>query len=180
MNKKNVLPITADYFLNELHVSDKEQLVFLMNDKGIYDNTLKVPHPYGIDDAETWLEIVYKKKLTEPIQTEWVIRDKEGLLIGGIGLVQSMIDKPHKNELGYWLGRPYWGKGIMTEVVKKLSDHLLANTDLVRLEAHVFAHNFPSMKVLEKAGFKREGILRKNHKKNDTYLDGFLYAKLDD
>lgn len=172
------LIINQELLLDEYAVTDKERLAMLLNDKGIYDNTLKIPFPYTIEDAETWMEIVYKKKLIEPIRTEYAIRNQTGELIGGIGLVKSMIDQPHKNEIGYWLGRSYWGQGIMSKVVQFYSDHLLNKTVLVRIEARVFTHNKPSARVLEKAGFLFEGKIKKDHHKNGQYIDSLLYGKI--
>ena len=173
-----MIQINSKIYLDEFKLSDKDQLVLLMNDKAIFENTLTIPFPYLAADAEQWLNVVFDKKQKEPIQTEWVIRNEDHKLIGGIGLVQTMRGGPHRNEIGYWLGKPYWGQGIMTKVVIKYVDYLLDLTDLVRIEARVFKHNPASARVLEKAGFNREGLHEKYCKKGDQYIDAYMFAKL--
>ncbi len=79
---------------------------------------------------------------------------------------------------GYWLGEPWWGRGIMTAAAKATADFVLAHYDFVRLEAAVFAWNPASMRVLEKAGFEREGVLRQSVWKDGRIADAVLYARL--
>ncbi len=76
----------------------------------------------------------------------------------------------HKDEIGYWLGKPFWNKGIMTDVIKKICSIGFNNFNLIRIEATVFTYNIPSKKVLEKAGFMPEGTLRKFYKKDQKFI----------
>jgi RimJ/RimL family protein N-acetyltransferase len=80
--------------------------------------------------------------------------------------------------MGYWLGEPYWGRGWMTRAVQAASEWALDDYKLIRVFAHVFSHNVGSMRVLEKAGFEREGIMRRSAIKNGVVLDQVLYAKV--
>jgi RimJ/RimL family protein N-acetyltransferase len=82
----------------------------------------------------------------------------------------------HKDELGYWLGRDYWTKGIMSRVVKSFCSYGFDSLHLIRIEATVFEHNLSSSRVLEKCGFQYEGILKKYYMKDDNFIDVRLYA----
>ena len=95
---------------------------------------------------------------------------------GGIGLTKIVAG--HKAGLGYWLAVPYRGRGIMTKAVKQMSKIGFTKFKLRRIEAKVFLFNKKSTQVLKRAGFEYEGILRKNIKKGNQYLDTYLYAKV--
>ncbi|MCF7866558.1 GNAT family N-acetyltransferase [Candidatus Woesearchaeota archaeon] len=88
------------------------------------------------------------------------------------------IEHRHKANFGYWLAEPYWGKGIMSEAVKQALTEFNKKFDIKRIEAGVFSWNKASMKVLEKNGFKLEGILKKAIKKENKYIDEHMYAKI--
>ena len=99
----------------------------------------------------------------------------DGSVVGAIGL--HHIETNHKCELGYWLGRAYWGRGIVTAAVQLVTAHAFEKLHLQRVYAKVFPYNPTSMRVLEKAGFTLEGIMKKSHKKDGKLLDEHLYAK---
>ena len=81
-------------------------------------------------------------------------------------------------EIGYWIGEPYWGLGIATRAVELLTQYGFNQLGLVRIYSGVFDFNVPSRKVLEKAGFKLEGIFEKSIIKNGEIRDEYRYAKL--
>ena len=81
-------------------------------------------------------------------------------------------------EMGYWLGEQYWGRGLMTRAVQAASEWALDEYKLTRIFAMVFSHNVGSVRVLEKAGFEREGTMRRSAIKNGVVLDQVLYAKV--
>jgi RimJ/RimL family protein N-acetyltransferase len=82
--------------------------------------------------------------------------------------------------IGYWLGEPYWGRGIMTDAVRRVTDHALGALGFVRLEAPVYEWNPASMRVLEKCGYVREAVLRKSVFKEGKLIDSMLYVKVKD
>ena len=82
----------------------------------------------------------------------------------------------HRAELGYWLAKSLWGRGIMTAVVGAARDHALAQWNLVRISAHVFTFNAASARVLETNGFVCEGLHRKRFLKDGQFLDARAYA----
>ena len=109
--------------------------------------------------------------------TDWAIRDKNKKLIGGCGFQMKYKRNSKKDELGYWLARSYWNKGIMTKVVNKLCEIGFNKFGLTRIEADVFLHNDASCRILEKAGFKLEGIIHKSVKKENKLIDVKMYYK---
>jgi RimJ/RimL family protein N-acetyltransferase len=83
-------------------------------------------------------------------------------------------------EIGYWLGEACWGRGIMTDALKLFTGHLLAGHDLLRLFALPFADNAASARVLEKAGYVREAVLRSSAVKYGVAKDQLLYARINE
>jgi ribosomal-protein-alanine N-acetyltransferase len=100
----------------------------------------------------------------------------DGQAIGSIGYVPGQDVERHSAEVGYWLGRAYWGRGIATAAVRALTVQLLDRPDFRRLHATVFAWNPASARVLEKAGYTLEGRLRDAVTKDGKTTDGLLYA----
>ncbi len=133
------------------------------------------PYPYRRRDAARWVEAA----LAQEEETHFAIATAAEL-IGGVGL-QLQSDVHRKSaELGYWLGEPFWGRGIATLAVRAMVDYAFDHFDLVRLYAHVFAGNPASERVLQKAGFVHEGVLRRSVFKNGRCLDQSLYALVRD
>jgi len=113
-----------------------------------------------------------------PEPTSWAI-EVDGLAVGAIGVTLKEGIYLKSAEFGYWLGEPYGGRGIMTEAVKAVSPYAMRRFGLIRLEAPVFEWNPASMRVLEKCGFVREGVLRASAVKDGQTIDRVLYALID-
>lgn len=175
---KNPRIIQNDFYLSEITDADKPAFIEHFKEKEIYNNTLRIPFPYTQEDADSWIEwtTTETKSLGRPIN--FAIRRRDGYLIGGIGFHGYDLDEPHRAELGYWLAKPYWKNGIMTEAVKSMCHYAFEELGLARLTAHVFHFNFGSARVLEKAGFQLEGYLRNHYSKDGQIFDGKLYAKV--
>jgi len=150
-----------------------------MNEPDIPRNTLTIPNPYTLQDAEQFYDKDTSWQELNNLQKDWSIRDGESL-IGGIGMMYNHGMDSHKTEIGYWLASSHRGRGIITECIRSFCATIFERTDIVRIEAHVFAHNVPSCRALEKAGFLKEGYLHKGFKKHDVYLDAWLYAFVKD
>ncbi|NEU10453.1 GNAT family N-acetyltransferase [Flavihumibacter sp. R14] len=131
------------------------------------------PHPFTVNDAISWISL--NRNNPKPCNLAITVNDD---VIGGIGISQQTDIYQLNAEIGYWLGEPYWNKGIMTEVVMAMVDYTFANFNVIRIYAGVFDHNIASMRVLEKAGFHREAIHRKAIYKYGEILDEHLYAIL--
>ena len=81
-------------------------------------------------------------------------------------------------EIGYWLGQQYWGRGIVTEALKLVTEYAFQTQNLLRLFALPFANNTGSIRVLEKAGYEREGLLRRSSVKFGEPRDQLLYSRI--
>jgi RimJ/RimL family protein N-acetyltransferase len=88
------------------------------------------------------------------------------------------VGKSHRAEVGYWLAKPFWGRGIVTAVVQRVCRHAFVEFGLVKIIAHVVTHNSASARVLEKCGFVQEGLLRKHFLKDGQFIDVKLFALL--
>ena len=154
--------------------SDKTSLLRVANNRNIWRNLAhRFPHPYTELDANHWFSLLR----SSPQPTHWAI-ELDGEAVGGIGVDIGDGVYVKSGHFGYWLGEPYWGRGIMTAAVRATSDYLLNELDLVRLEAPVFEWNPASMRVLEKCGFAREGVLRQGVFKDGQIIDAVLYARV--
>jgi len=154
--------------------ADKPALQRLADNRRVWINlSHRFPHPYTEADADSWLELLARK----PAPTNWAI-EVSGEFAGGIGIEPGEGIFSKCARFGYWLGEPYWGRGIMSAAVRATSDYILDNMDCVRLEAPVFDWNPPSMRVLEKSGFVREGLMRKSVFKDGKIIDAMLYARV--
>ena len=100
----------------------------------------------------------------------------DGEAAGSIGLFLGSDVYRRSAELGYWLGEPFWRKGIMTKAVQLMCEEAFRRYKLVRIYAEPFSTNLASRGVLEKAGFELEGIKRKSIFKNGCIQDSYLYA----
>jgi len=169
--------VDDNIFLSQMLSKDIGQLVKYLNDKEIFNNTLQIPFPYTKEDGEHFVSLCENKKKKYGKLTDWAIRDKNKKLIGGCGFQMKYNRNSKKDEIGYWLARPFWNKGIITKVVNKLCEIGFNKFSLTRIEAAVFLHNDASCRVLEKTGFKLEGIFRKSAKKGNKLLDVKRYCK---
>ncbi len=178
MSMNPVIKLPDGFFLSAVQTSDAAALVEYLNDREIYNTTLTIPYPYKEEHADSWIgrKLAYREKFGRDFT--FAIRDENGKLIGIVAADQYEPGKSHHTEIGYWLARPYWGRGIITNAVRAFVRHLFLETELKRVTAHIFAHNTASIRVVEKSGFVREGFLRKHYCKDGVYYDGFLYGIL--
>src|SRR5215469_11067950 len=131
------------------------------------------PHPYTRRDGIDFLEYAQ----TQEPECSFAI-EYGGEAVGGVGFLVGRDIARMTAEMGYWLTEELWGKGIVTRVVTATSDWALENYRLTRVFAMAFAYNAASIRVLEKAGFEREGMMRRSAIKNGVVLDQILFAKV--
>ncbi len=145
-----------------------------MNHRAVWRNVGdSIPHPYGRQDAEAFLARAEKEART------WQLAIVAGgVLVGGMGLYRFAGLKQFTAEAGYWLGPSHWGRGFKSEALRGMVEAAFARTDVQRIEAHVFAWNPASCRVLEKCGFQRDALLRRASFKDGELVDEFLYARL--
>lgn len=131
----------------------------------------RFPSPYTMADAEAFVS----RKLGQNPVTNFVIAIDDQLVgVIGIDFREDIYRKAPL--LGFWLAEKYWNRGIMTEVVKLVADYAFERLDIVHLPAGVLANNPGSMRVLEKAGFLKEGVLRNNVIKKGVIMDEYIYG----
>lgn len=169
------LQLDKDTMLTELRDSDVETLVWWLNDKDIYKRTLSIPFPYTESDAIDFISRCRAKDEEFGVQMTWAIRKSDGQLIGVIGLF-GKPEFPQKEEVGYWLARDFWGRGIMKKALQVVTNIAVEKYEIIRLEAPTFAFNLHSQKVAEKCGYQFEGTLRKALYKDGIYFDCRMYA----
>lgn len=135
------------------------------------------PSPYTLEDAESFAAFCCgADEARELIRVIAV----DGAAAGSISLTRGGDVYRRSAELGYWLGEAYWGRGIMTAAVREICRLGFAQWDIVRIYAEPFARNAGSRRVLEKAGFTLEGVMRSGACKNGEILDYCLYSLLKD
>lgn len=166
---------TEKFVLRPFKDGDAESMFKNINDPDIARGT-RIPQPYTLEIAKKWVvDNVEEQKKEKKEKVNFVI-EIDGEVAGSVGFAK--IEGTHKAEFGYWLAKKYWGQGIMSEAAKIAVDYGFKEMNLVRIYASAYAFNNASMKVLEKAGFKLEGIARKDILRNGKYTDRYMYAKV--
>lgn len=169
--------VSADIHLSAIVPQDREDMAAHLQEHAVSRYTLLVPYPYTLANADTWIAIVADDVARNGRETLWAIRENTGRLIGEVELSPGGRGREHCAEIGYWLARPFWGRGIMTTVVKAVVEHGFREFGLQRIFAPIFAVNSASARVLEKAGFHVEApLLRKQYQRDGRIFDGRLYA----
>ncbi len=164
----------GNIILRNWQEKDIKALVKNANNKEIWDNLRdEFPYPYTELAAKQWIIIANKDKPP----TNFAIIYK-GITVGGIGIIiQSDIFRINA-EIGYWVGKKYWNKGIATKALKAMVNYSFETFDINRLYAHVFESNNASISVLKKSGFLKEACLKKSVVKNNKIHDCYIYSIL--
>jgi RimJ/RimL family protein N-acetyltransferase len=135
----------------------------------------RFPHPYTRADGLAFLRHVTGP---EP-QTNFAI-EVDGEAAGGIGFVRGSDVERFSAEIGYWLGEAHWGRGIVSEALVLVTQHGFSAVNILRFYALPFADNVASARVLEKAGYVREALLKSSCVKYGKPRDQFLYARVNE
>lgn len=171
-----VVLTTERLILRPMRRDDIPALLPLIGAREVAATTLRIPHPYTLEDAESFLEYsagVWEKG--EGGRFGIFLKDGERLC-GGTGLVVNR--EHHHAEIGYWIGVPFWGKGYGTEAVRALVGYGFNQLKLNRIFASHYANNPASGKILQKLGMQYEGRLSKHYYKWGEYVDVELYGLL--
>lgn len=160
------------FTLRPFTIKDLDSLVKYANNPKIANNlTDKFPYPYTKENGKMFIEFANKNKPTNIFAI-----DINGEACGGIG-IHPQEDVHRKNaELGYWLGEPFWGNGIITKAIEQIADYGFKNFDITRIFARPYGTNLASQRVLEKTGFTLEARFEKTLFKNGEYKDELIYA----
>ncbi len=163
----------AQFTLRPWQHSDLPALVRNANDQEIAANmTDTFPHPFTIPAGEAFLQRVIGDTPAKVLAIEI-----DGEVCGSIGIFPQH-DIFHQNaELGYWLARKHWGKGIMTSAIQQIVDHGFENfPGIDRIYARPFGSNYASQRALDKAGFLLEAKFKGTILKNGKVDDELVYA----
>jgi RimJ/RimL family protein N-acetyltransferase len=131
-------------------LEDAKTVAMLANDRRIAENTARIPHPYKLSDAESFIAAANANEG----DALFLITLRDRTVIGASGIT-TLADQP---ELGYWLGVPYWGKGYATEALHALIDYAFTDLGHAALAAGARVTNPASRRVLEKCGFQWTGV----------------------
>lgn len=162
----------GSFKLREWQSGDEPSLVRHANNRKIWINLRDAfPQPYTMEDAVHW---VNRAGNDEPLTNFAIVVDGEAA--GGIGIVLQSDVFRRSAEIGYWLGEDYWGRGIVTQAVREVTEYAFSKFDLCRIYAGVFEWNPASMKVLEKCGYQLEARMKKAITKDGKTIDDFIFA----
>lgn len=137
--------------------------------------SLRFPNPYTPADADAWFDFLESQDDPEA----WTI-EVDGEAVGGIGVRRGVAEFSHSGELGYWLGEACWRRGIMSAAVRVVVPFAMARWALSRLCAYAASGNTGSIRVLEGAGFVREGLMRARAIRHGQVQDHLVFGLLDD
>ncbi len=164
----------GNIILRRLEDNDKEALAQLANNKKIWDNMRDyLPHPYTIDDAVFFINLTKQENPQMSFAIEF-----DGNFCGMVGLIPQQDVYKRTAEIGYWLGEPFWNKGIITTAVRLITDYGFNEVDFIRIHTGVFEYNIGSMKVLEKNGYKKDCVFEKSIIKNGQIWNEHRYSNV--
>lgn len=159
--------------LRDYEAKDAARLVELANNENVSRYLIYTfPYPYTQEDAEWWIEVGSRQHgaVTKVI-------DYEGMFVGSVGITPETGWRSHVAEIGYWVGEPFWGRGIATEALRQMTEQAFAAKKFDKLFAPVLAPNRASVKVLEKNEYELEGILKNEVEKGGRRFDIYHYAR---
>lgn len=163
-----------NYTLRTWEATDAESLAVQLNNKKIWDNCRDgLPYPYKLENAEAILKVIAQKDGIHDFCIE-----VDGKAVGNIGFVPENDVQRFNAEVGYLIGEPYWNRGIVTDALKEAIRYYFKHTPIIRIFAFVFEYNLLSMRVLDKAGFTKIGVMHKSIFKNDAFCDAHYFELL--
>ena len=130
---------------------DARAIAALANDRRIAENTLRIPHPYGLADAQSFITAAN----ASDGEIVFLIATRGGTVIGGCGIARFGEESP---EIGYWLGVPFWSQGYATEAARAVIDHAFDDLGYDAVAGGARVSNPASRRVLEKCGFQWTGV----------------------
>ena len=167
MNSKN-------FELREWRLSDAASLAENANNINIWNNLRDaLPHPYSEKDGKQFIEMA----LSMPKPATLLAIAVDGKAVGSIGITLHTDVERISAEMGYFIGENYWNRGIMTDAVQQMVTYSFTHfPELCKIYATPFDFNIASHKVLQKAGFEREAILKQAAVKNGKIVDEHYYS----
>lgn len=174
--KKVRLELHQGWHLEYVKPDDRHAYLLHLNDPLIYQHTTNIPYPYDTREADRWISTLDLRQSKLGQACNLAIRNPKGQLCGGIGLDFSQAETEHMAEIGYWLAKPYWNQGIMSQALQSFCGWAFSSFQLKRISARILVDNLASERVLLKSGFVLEGSMTNHFFKAGTLRDGRLYA----
>jgi len=169
---------TVRLVLREFAVEDALDVQRLVGEWEVARTLAVVPHPYEDGMAEEWIASHRHAYEAEERLTWAVVLREEDTLVGTITLHLNARDD--NAELGYWIGRPYWGRGYATEGAREVVRYGFEGLRLHRIHSEHLGSNPASGRVMQKIGMSQEGVMREQYKKWGRYEDRVAYGLLAD
>ncbi len=166
----------SSVYLDTIKLEDAPILKENANEKDIHIGVPIIPYPYKIEDAMAFIELATQKYISrEEFSLGVHLQSKE--LIGMCSLHD--IDSINKRaEIGYWIGKKYWGKGHAKDAIRLILGFGFGSLDLNKVYAKVLSHNERSSRLLSSLGFTKEGTSREEFLADGEYEDAFLFGLL--
>jgi RimJ/RimL family protein N-acetyltransferase len=150
-NRRIPLIETERLLLRAPRSDDAKTIATLLDDRRIAENTVRIPHPYTITDAQRFIAGANASSG----ETVFLITRRDATVLGACGVAERAEDAP---EIGYWLAVTFWGKGYATEAAHAVIDYAFADLHYDVLHAGARVSNPASRRVLEKCGFQWTGV----------------------
>lgn len=165
---------TKNLILRPFELEDATRVRELAGDYEIAKTTLNIPHPYQEGAAEAWILRTHEAAKQGSLYSFAMVRKVDDELLGAISL--GIVPDYNRAELGYWIGKPFWGQGHTTEAASRLLKFGFEDLDLNRIYAFAFTTNPASSRVMQKIGMTYEGTLVQHVRKWDEYYDLAAYG----
>lgn len=177
MSSEGLVRVDEELYLLPPKNGDIRNLMNLLQDEEIHANTLEIPYPYTVDDAEKFIRMTHGLQREYGRPMIWGIHSRDKGLLGMIGFKPIGNDK-ERIEIGYWLGKSHWNRGIMTKVVSRVTEKGLSDYGYRRIEMAVFKSNAASCRVAEKCGYHFEREIKDAYEKAGRKIDARLYSRV--
>jgi RimJ/RimL family protein N-acetyltransferase len=169
---------TVRLILRPLTGADAPAVQLLASDREVARSTLNIPHPYPEGAAAAWIRTHPAAFAHGDLAVFGIELQQGGELVGTCGL---RLEAGHSRaEIGYWIGRDFWGRGVATEAARAVVEYAFAHLQLRRVHAHHYSRNPASGAVLAKIGMRHEGRMREHVFKWGVHEDIDLYGILRD
>ena len=160
---------TDRLLLRRLKLEDAPHIVTFAGDYDVAKMTLNIPHPYPPDEAMPFIKRSYKTWEEGTAYSFAIVLGTTDIFMGVIGLRPHMQHR--RADVGYWIGKSFWGHGYMTEALERIIQFGFEDLDLNRIDAGYRVDNSASGRVMEKAGMEYEGTFRQYAMRDDEYMD---------
>lgn len=162
-------------FMRPLETRDAADILALARAKEIADNTF-VPSPYPPEAADEFVRTRRELWSKDEAYVFGIIEKRSDCFAGCMGL--HPIQDHFRAEVGYWIGKPFWGRGLATTALRLLIEFGFETLKFNRIEAGHFASNTASGRVMQKANMRFEAVRRQAFWHRDRFKDAHWYAIL--